>query len=235
MAGLFDGANSIVTATLPQGLQSSDWTMGAWINPNSAGEGNIGIVLQIGGSTVRQRFRFASSARPLVALQSRGTTGAQSQSTVGAAPAVGVWTLALATYRFSDDTCRLFTGTEKLPVTEMAYGSQTAGVGTYASQITDLAVGNVAALSQTFDGSIAHVVIAAREWSLAEMDHFRRTGRPASMAGLLAWLPIIGAAATEPDYSGQRSDGTPSLITQSAGPALNVPRVPSQRRRPVRP
>lgn len=234
-ARAFDGANTKVEATIAA-MDSGDWTIAIWVKATSAGEGSAGRALGIatGGGTVCQIIRTNSAARTLLCRQV-GSTNADATST--AALTASLWSCIVGTFRASDGKCRLYLGTETTPMAEMAYASQTTLV-TRTTGGTAATIGNAPNQANTWDGALASPVIEAREWSLAEMDQYRRTGRPPSFGSALrAWWPLEGTRADEPDRAGLTAAGvvtaapTPPFV---AGPSLWLPhtaKVPRMVRR----
>jgi hypothetical protein len=202
MTLLYDGANTKAEATIAA-IDSGDWTWIGHAYPVSTGEGAAGslFIVTDGGGGLVQFFRF-DSGNTLIARQI-GTTSASSQGSDTIS--TGVW---------------IYLGSPTSPMIEGSYFGGRTSVVTRTTGGVNFCAGNKGTQSQTFDGSLGPQCFAAREWSIAEMDYFRRTGRPASMAALRVWLPMHGTYATEPDLSGQTSG---AVVTSGGGQGQRVP------------
>jgi hypothetical protein len=175
MARDFDGARHRVPATVTA-VDTGDWTMGAWINADSAGETSAGRVWCVtSGATDIQLVRVATNAA-IATAQVFGTTNATTV-TADNAYTLNVWTCVVATYRDSDKKCRVYLGTLATAMAEASYvgggGAQTAGVGTRTTGGTNATIGNRAAEDRSFDGRLSRVFFTARELTLSEAERFR--------------------------------------------------------------
>lgn len=174
MAKDFNGTTSRIEGTIAA-YPAGDYTLGAWVLPDTTGEANNGGVLFLHAATsTRMTWRCATSQDFLVA-QTHVTTTALSQ-TSGTPLVLGEWQVLFATYRASDLTLRLFRGDLDSAPAELSYTSQTAGVGAVTTG-TGLVVGNNAIQTITWDGRIEDPFIVPWEMTLAEMERFRQGDR----------------------------------------------------------
>lgn len=208
MALLFNASTTRVDATLLTGLGTSDWTIGCYVFPLSAGQSNNGAMISLETATpaVRQRLRIAASTLTVVSAQVFSTTN--SSATTSTSLPTSAWSCVIGTYRSSDKKSRVFLGDPLTPMAEAPYTTQNAGVGTNSGGAVNAHFGAATDATQAFDGRLARIVIVGREWSLAEMEFYRRTGFPPSFLQLRGYWPFYGTAATARDFSGQGQDGT---------------------------
>lgn len=230
-ARAFDGLNTRVIATIAA-IAAGDWTIAAWIYTTGAGEGNGGQIVNVNSSgTPSQLLRINDVSRAVECRQRLSTNAATITSSV---LPLNQWTCIIGTYRNADLKCRVYWGDATTAIAEQAYGTQTAGT---ISRINDTTanIGNNPTFTATWAGGLSSVIIDdGREWSLAEMEHFRRTGRPASLLTVRGWWPLYGTAGDtkEIELSGRSPAGS---VGGSAGsmapPPLWTPRVERSARR----
>lgn len=167
----FNGTTDILTGTIAA-LTDGDWSMGAWIFPDDEGEAGSGVVIRTEtAGVVQQVLQINDVALHIVAIQDYNTTDAS--STTSGTLTVGQWALLVATHRGSDNKIRVYLGDLATPIAEMAYTTQTAGVGTFQANGTAAYVGSRSAGTQTFDGRIAHAFVTNAELSIDDMEMFR--------------------------------------------------------------
>lgn len=216
MARDFDGANSRIVSTVTA-LATGDWTIGAWVLPDTTGEGAVGAIAhgeQAG--TLHQRFRINTNNR-LTANQNHATQQAASQSFD--ALTLGLWWAVFATYRASDQKIRLFYGGLDAAVIETsAYLAQTAGTGARTAGGNQFVVGNNNAQTVTWDGAIERAFMDAREWTVDEMELFRQGAIPLGSSTLRAFLPLDSPTSTQcEDLSGNGANGTATSLAVREG------------------
>lgn len=222
MSRQFDGVDDVITATITA-MDSGDWTIAAWINPDNAGEGNLGQIVRTvlaTSETAVQFFRFNGASRTLEAYQNYGTDAVSLASTTVAATA---WSCVVATFRASDAIIRIFTGDFDSAMAEVAYTTQTAGAVTRVTGGVRVRIGAATSVgAEDFDGYIANVVMDAREWTLGEMEAFRLGPRPVNTGTLRGFWPLDSPTASQiEDLSGNGATGT--LTGAAVG---NHPRIP---------
>ena len=196
MSRLFDGVDDQTLGTITA-IADSDWTMACWVYPLSAGEGSNGRLMStyISGDTAAQVFRMGGVTLPLRAVQLHATTNATSVSVETLA--TSAWSLAIATYRASDNTMRIFIGTLSAAVVECTYSTQTAGVGTFTTGGVDIRLGCRSTTDETFDGRIGPSVFDNREWTIPEMERFRSGLFPAPRSTVKAFYPLMSPTAAQ--------------------------------------
>lgn len=171
MARDFDGVDDIIAGTITA-MADGDWTAGAWINADTAGEGNLGRIIQVDDGAGAHFVAFSLGAGPVARCAfAYTTTNALALSSTAVTAAV--WTLNIATHRASDNTVRLYIGTIATAMAEAAYTTQTAGVGTFDAVSTKAEIGNITDTSRTFDGRIHVPFLVPRELSVDQMEQFR--------------------------------------------------------------
>lgn len=212
----FNGTTSTLTGTLAAS-PSGDYTLGAWANPDNAGESSNGALLFVhSAGTARTSFRCATGLN-LIAFQVHATTNA-STTTSGTPLTTGEWQALFATYRASDKTVRIYRGDQDSPVAELSYGTQTAGVGTVTTA-TSFVVGNNSIASTTWDGRIEQSFIVPWEMTVDEMERYRLGdmsvlydhGKPSLHATLAAGLV---------DLSGNSLALTATALTPGESPPV---------------
>lgn len=222
MARQFDGIDDVIAAAITA-MDSGDWTIAVWVNPTSAGEGSGGVFVQIetSGGGIRQRFRFPVAGRTVQALQSyTGGAGNAVTTTTNTLP-TAAWSLVVATFRASDKMCRVYIGDLDSPMVEASYSAQVAGGTTRGTAGTVANIGNNSATSATQVGSLGQVAIAAREWSLDEMEAFRLGVRPVNSGAMRGFWPLDSpTAAQAEDLSGNGANGTVTGAVVSEDPPV---------------
>lgn len=104
---------------------------------------------------------------------------------------------------------------------EVSYGTQTNGSGALGDNSTAaLTVGNNQALTSDYDGILAHVQIFTRVLSASEIK--QASYFPGSITNGLAFYAPLWGGSPEPDYSGNRNNGTVTGATVSSNnPPIN--------------
>lgn len=228
-ARLFSGGTSLL-ATVMSPLDTGDWTIAGWAYPTSAGASNAGTIMQaaIAGPAGRQNLRFNSASLDLIVRQIGTTNGQCITSTL---LALNKWWCVVATFRSSSGIPHCFIGDEQTPMAEAAYASTQALV-TRSTGGNLLTLGNVNGSGNGWAGALGPQIADGREWSLAEMEYFRRCGRPPSFGVLRYWFPLDSLIKTtsERDKAGLVAD---AAMTNNqgfqTGPSLWMPRLPSPR------
>lgn len=219
LARSFDGVDDIIVAAISTIATTEDWTIAAWVNPSSAGEGDAGCIVRVetSGGTARQWVRINASTRVVRALSHHGTTLAT--TVTNETLDTSSWTLVIATFRHSDSKCRVYFGDENTAMAEATYSSQVAGVGARGGSGTVVNLGNLTDGSATWDGAIGPVMIGASEWTNDEMESCR-LGLGGGLTGLRGvwWMDSRDAATVTNQILGAAA--TVTGCTLAAGPAV---------------
>lgn len=203
-------------------INTGDWTIGGWFKlVTVVNGGRILDILTGGGSGVQQLFMLTGPSR-WVASQNYATAAATSVS--NEVPVTGAWGLVFATHRASDAKTRIFIGDLTTAVAELTYASQPAGSGTRTTAGVHAMAGDSAALNRPLDGAEARLVVATREWSLADMERHRK-GLPPDPDGTvhLYWAMDSPLVTECLDASGHGWHGTVVGTSVVAGPPLSAP------------
>lgn len=219
MARDFDGVDDIITSTVTA-VDTGDWTLGGYFNPDTAGEGGFGILLCVqNGTALIQQLDFNDSTRKLFVAQPYSSTNAV--AVTNEALAAAGWSACFCTFRASDAKMRAFIGTLSVPMAEATYSSQVAGVGTRTTGATTFNVGNRTAASSTFDGRIFRPFFWGRELSLAEMEAFRLGRQPVQDGSLRVFLPLDSPTGSQAeDLSGNGANGTVTGAVAADNPPI---------------
>jgi hypothetical protein len=169
----YNGTTSLLT--MPGGLNYSAWTRAWLVKLTGAGESSNGVFYDINAGATE--LRFDGSAGALRATRAGSTTAASSVTTTG--PTLNQWIWLFLTYNNSGDRMlHLYQGVSGT-VTEFAYSTQTAMVGTLTTQSAYTAIiGNNAAVSRTMEGLLDEHLWWSRVLTLAEMQRIVQLSGP---------------------------------------------------------
>lgn len=219
MARDFNGTTSKITGTITA-ADSGDWSIGAWFNIDGTGEGSSGVLFaaQDAGTFRNQAVQLNSSSR-LNGTQRYTTTSATAQ---GLVISTGTWYCAVITFRASDSTVRIYSGTLAAAMVESSYATQQVGVGTRSTSGTTATLGNDVGAFITWDGRIEHGFFTARELSLDEMERFRQGDFTAILGTELRfYTPLTSPDATiAEDLSGNGIAFTSTSAAVAEGPPI---------------
>ena len=217
MAYTFDGVNDVITATITA-VDTGDWTIGAWMNPESRGQADAGRVISISSaSNTLQEMQIDEDGTAIIeVMQDYNTTNANAEG--DDAFNLNEWTIVFATFTESTKRCAIYTGTLTTPVTALPLSVDVAGVGTRQTGGVTARIGNDRAEDNTFDGRLAGAFFAKRLLTLADMERIRLGERIYPDTTNLAGYWTLDADAK--DRSGNGADGTVSGAVLSDGPGL---------------
>lgn len=209
MARDFNGTTSVITvpagALLPP--PTGDWTVAATLWVRSTGEGGQGFVFDMAQGFAITRVRLDGTVTRAVNAQIvlDTTTAAAASSTQ---LPLSAWCLLVVTFRLSDRTVRIYTSPLTAAFAEVAYQSQTVGVGVPVTDVQPVRIGNNAGATRTWDGLIARVAYATRLWTPDDMESYRLGDVP--LGSLVGYWPLDNPDTTKAlDLSGNGNSGTP--------------------------
>jgi hypothetical protein len=168
----FDGIDDRAVAGAPSALDDlEELTFAAWINPRTAGKGNISAIIAKGGASARAVKRFVLNGTSCMSAFELTVNRAGNDAAVCTMPgsvAFGVWQHVAATYS-PDDGPRIFVnGVEAAYVRPPTLGD---GVLT-TDAISGHAIGSwveIDSATGVFDGLIDDVTIACRRMDASEI------------------------------------------------------------------
>lgn len=213
-----------IDGTLTAALDSGDWYMEGWIKPASAGENSSGKVLFLAaGTTEVHQWGVGAgggSTIPVFARQKFSTTDAT--TTTSTLLTASNWYFVVVTYTDADKKLRAYYGSPTVAMAEMAYGTQTAGVGTRTTGGTTFCIGDRPSDHlRGFDGDIVHLRCGTRLPTLTQMENRRAGALPIQDGTLTAYWPLDSDLdANAVDLSGKRQDGTVTGATAVRGPSV---------------
>jgi len=221
MSRIFNGTTSTSTVSDPStdmdGFQQTAFSYGAWIDPNSDGEGSTGRIVLSRSATLNKNLLFvkeesAGSMNLNIIVVNSGTN---SDSDTSTRPIdIGIWNHVITT------TDGIVTSAPKIFVAGI---DETVILATGSGSIDNndgaFFIGNAAAPTRTFDGELSHITIWKAELSAAEITALSRGVNPFGIRPdtLVLLAPFWGNQDPEPDYSGQGNTPVMTSTTQRIG------------------
>ena len=157
----FDGADSIITVPADTTIDINGKTVlsiSAWINPASVGEGNLGRIVNKFAGTVGYVAYVQNEAGGFVELYCTITHDGVANATAITNPIAPINTWSHLSFVYNEDSAKKIK--IYLNSSLVTLDTNTAGVGAVDDDSAiDLTIGNTAALTRTFDGSIANIMI----------------------------------------------------------------------------
>jgi hypothetical protein len=213
MARDFSGATDRVDFGSGASLDDVNiFTYAAWVYPTSAAVTRV-LFTKGGGSGKRFRLFGGTSAGSMMLAVSQATTIATAQS-AGSTVTANAWQFLAATFDGSF-VPRLYRATLGSTVAEVSYATQTTGVGGITSDAAQsMLVGGDA--SNPFPGRMAEAFILPAVLNAGQLTTLAYGMLPRECR---LYAPLWGNASPEPDYSGNKNNGT--LTGSAAG--VHVP------------
>ena len=221
MAYNFDGVDDVITATITA-VDTGDWTICAWVYPETRGELNQGSIFRVstGAAVTRQALALTSSGMSTTQAYPSPTCIAIASSV----PTLNSWSFVCGTFNSSTVHCALYLGTLTTAVEALSLSTDTAGGGSRSTAGTSVTIGNNPDTTTTFDGSIEHAFFFKRLLSTTEMEAIRLGRRPApDTTNLVCYYPLTADAK---DRSGNGADGTVTGAVLASGFAPQLPSAP---------
>lgn len=186
MGRTFNATTSRLQKTsLTDQSSNNNWTLGAWIYLNSAGENSSGQIFHFTNSGFDTReFRIGGASLTLYTAQyySGGGPGSKSDALTSTTITTGKWWCVIA--QWLEDAINLypgiFIGDVSTPMAEASYTSRTTPTGTPSFNADQLDVGTNWVGNRTFDGIIARPFWLDRKLQAYERELYRLGRRPAS-------------------------------------------------------
>lgn len=213
MARSFNGTSDLISTAATSGPSiSTPFTVAAWIFANSIGvdQSIIGSI-DIGGNTGGVQLRISSGG----ALQLNDNNHAVLLSGLGTSVRTQTWALVAGSY--DGTNVNIYWNNTN------ASGTSAAGLGVAAhgymiGACTD--INNVAI--QFWPGQIADVAFWSAILTAQEISALVAGARPYSVRGksITAWWPLTGLQSPEPDFSGNKNNGTLTGTTPAFGPPI---------------
>lgn len=216
MSRSFDGVDDIISfGTTGDKLltENSPVTCAAWILPDNTGEGGSGVIFIRGVSIVSPGLIFRSINT--IRFRVQGTTDlirASSDSEI----TMGIWQHVAFTWDGSTTAANVHIYVNGV---ETGYQTTTNGATPTNNSTENFRVGNLLA-AHSFDGLMSYVHGYNRVLSIGEISQIMFY--PGSITnGLLGFWPLWGSSP-EPDYSGNKNDGTVTgAIFSANSPPIN--------------
>lgn len=159
------------------------------------------------------------ASKKVGAQQSFSTTAAFSLSS--STLASSTWYYIVVTFTASDQKMRTYIGTLSSPMAEVAYTTQTAGVGTRVTGGTILTVGNTPNQDFSLAGRASAAFMESRLVSRDEMEAGRLGRRPIQSGSLKFFWPLDSPTASQvEDLSGSGVTGTLTGALVAEGPPI---------------
>jgi hypothetical protein len=213
MAREFSGATDRVDFGSAASLDDVNiFTYAAWVYPTSAAVTRV-MFTKGGGSGKRFRLFGGTSAGSMVLAVSQAGTIGTAQS-AGSVVTANAWQFLACTFDGSF-VPRLYRATLGSAVAEVSYAVQTTGIGAITSDAAQsMLVGGDA--SNPFPGRMAEVFILPAVLNAGQLTTLAYGMLPRESR---LYAPLWGNASPEPDYSGNKNNGT--LTGSAAG--IHVP------------
>lgn len=225
----FDGTDDVVTITNTSSIDfdtglSSGFTISAWVNPDTAGEGSAGQIFQKGSNTYCQ----LSSSTPFTVTCNLDYATADANTSVSSAMPSGSWTHVAMSYNSTAETISIWINGRKR-------ATSSAGTGGKAADTANLLIGG--GTSNNFDGKIDDVKVYSSELTVAEMQidyNYNSamavsTGQTEEGVGTppVGWWKLDENTGTNAyDSSGNGSTGTatgsPNYVPGKIGSAISL-------------
>ena len=161
---VFDGGtpgNDVITVGADPSIDINGKTVlsiSAWINPASDGEGNLGRIVNKFAGTVGYLAYVQNEAGGFVELYCTITHDGVANATAITNPIAPINTCSHLSFVYNEDSAKKIK--IYLNSSLVTLDTNTAGVGAVDDDSAiDLTIGNTAALTRTFDGSIANIMI----------------------------------------------------------------------------
>jgi len=216
----FDGLDDLInfgTNVLHDNL--GPLTFALWVNPVNGGESNLGFMMAIqndlGGYKI---FRFNNTVAGRTQILIDGSTDISRITNNSGLLPFNKWTFASATWTGSNLASDVHIYYNAV---EQSYAVSTSGAGIVADSGGNLLIGNNTGTTRTFNGQIAYAHVYNRILSIEEMKQIMFY--PGSIInGLVSFNPLLGSASTEPDFSGNKNNGTVTgAIKGTTEPSIN--------------
>ncbi len=195
MARDFNQAGYIIIdddASLDLPTTSDEVTMMAWIDPDDAGDGVNGrIIDKNGGGGGNNGWSFQlSGTSSTIQIYVNGGSGGNARISDTAAVSFGVWQ-HVAVWHGPDG--------HQFYVDGVAAGNSATAMNSPVANNSEVLIGARQNKQREFDGRMAHVQIFSAKLTAAEINSLM--WHPGSVSqGLVGWWPILGTS-TEPDWS----------------------------------
>jgi hypothetical protein len=173
MALDFDGIDDIAqNLNGVAALDTTSWTIAAWINADTAGEGSNGTILTAQNTdTTRCNLRFESTRVGALTAFDNGATDAQAITTAQTFADVS-WRLVIGVFDVYTNHSAIYAGTTSVAVAAEALFSDTALV-TKVTGSNRITIGNQNLTDRTFDGRVTRVGLWTRALGLDDMELLR--------------------------------------------------------------